>query len=82
MDHDSNMPVVRLTLTEAKCLYMNAAGCTDDEIGNRLALSNSELTSIFSAVLHKLDSPNRLAAIGRAVRLGMIPTSILPGWAQ
>ncbi|PWV95365.1 regulatory LuxR family protein [Hoeflea marina] len=72
MDLSSNPGTVPLTRTEMKCLTMIAEGYTEEEIGRELTLSKEETTAVLNVVVIKLGSPNRMAAIGKAMRLGMI----------
>lgn len=72
MDLSSNPGIVPLTRTETKCLQLIAEGYTEMEIGRQLELSIDETTTVLKVVVLKLGSPNRMAAIGKAMRLGMI----------
>ena len=72
MDLSSNPGIVPLTRTETSCLNLIAGGYTDEEIGRQLTLSSDEVASVLNVVLRKLGSPNRMAAIGKAMRLGVI----------
>lgn len=72
MDLSHNPGIAPLTRTETKCLQLIAEGYTEEEIGRQLTLSIDEAASVLNVVVIKLGSPNRMAAIGKAMRLGMI----------
>lgn len=61
-----------LTRLELGCLKRCAEGIPDSEIAAELELSTSEVASLLSIVLLKLKCPNRLVAIAKAFRLGLV----------
>lgn len=69
----SNHPgVVPLTRTELKCLALVSEGSTDEVIGRELTLSKKEVSQVMLVSLKKLGVSNRMAAIAKATRLGLI----------
>lgn len=61
-----------LTRTERRCLELIALGWNDDRIGAELVLTASEVRTIVSVAVSKLEVNNRMAAIAKATRLGML----------
>lgn len=61
-----------LTNLELKCIQRCAHGKTDVEIGTECALSATEVASLLSIVRMKLSCPNRLSAVAKAARLGLL----------
>ena len=61
-----------MTRTELKCLRGCAEGRTDAEIGKQLELSAGEVASVLSVVMLKLHTPNRMAGLAKAARLGLL----------
>lgn len=57
---------------ELRCLRQVAEGKSETEIGAQLELPSSEVASTLSNVLIKLDCPNKIAAIAKAARLGLL----------
>jgi DNA-binding CsgD family transcriptional regulator len=62
----------KLTKREYECLYWTAAGKTSAEIGTILSLSEHTINNYLVAVCHKLDSVNRVHAVAKAIRQGII----------
>ncbi|MEM5473266.1 LuxR C-terminal-related transcriptional regulator [Hoeflea sp. AS60] len=60
-----------LTRSELNCLGRCAEGKTDAEIGAELELAPSEVASLITIAVLKLNCPNRLAAMAKATRLGL-----------
>lgn len=72
MDH-SNCPNIHpLTRTERRCLELIAMGCDDLEIGKQLILAPSEVKTVVSVATIKLGVKNRMAAVARATRFGIL----------
>lgn len=72
MDY-SNCPTIHpLTRTERKCLELIATGHSDTDIGQQLILTQSEVRTIISVATIKLGVKNRMAAVARATRLGIL----------
>ncbi len=61
-----------LTNLELSCLRRCADGKTDAEIGTEHGVASSEVASLLSIVRMKLKCPNRLSAIAKAARLGLL----------
>ena len=61
-----------MTRTELSCLRRCAEGRTDQEIGRELELTSSEVASVLSVVMLKLRTPNRMASLAKAARLGLL----------
>jgi len=61
-----------LTNLELSCLRRCADGKTAAEIGKEQGLATSEVASLLSIVQMKLKCPNRLSAIAKAARLGLL----------
>jgi DNA-binding CsgD family transcriptional regulator/tetratricopeptide (TPR) repeat protein len=62
-----------LTAREREVLELVATGATNPEVAARLYLSERTVAHHVSAVLRKLDSPTRTAAVTRARELGLLP---------
>jgi DNA-binding NarL/FixJ family response regulator len=60
-----------LTDRERQVLKLVAAGCDNHDIAHRLALSEKTVRNHVSAVLNKLQVPNRAAAVARARDAGL-----------
>ncbi|MBW3097909.1 helix-turn-helix domain-containing protein [Pseudohoeflea coraliihabitans] len=63
-----------MTKTERRCLELLASGKTEAEIGQALTLSASEVDAILSVGMRKLGVGNRIAAVAKAGRLGLLET--------
>ena len=61
-----------LTNLELSCIRRCADGRNDAEIAVEYALAATEVTSLLSIVRMKLKCPNRLSAIAKAARLGLL----------
>lgn len=70
--------LIPLTSREQICLQRCAEGKLDTEIAAEFAISTSEVTLVFSMVLSKLRCPNRLVAIVKAARLGLLSLKAAP----
>lgn len=57
---------------ELRCLCGCADGKTDAEVGTELGLASSEVAALLTIVRMKLKCPNRLSAIAKAARLGLL----------
>ena len=72
MDLGNDKGFPPLTRTELSCLRRCAEGRTDQEIGRELELTSSEVASVLSVVMLKLRTPNRMAGLAKAARLGLL----------
>lgn len=61
-----------LTTIELKCLRGVAEAKLELEIAGECELSPAEVSSIISKAVIKLNCPNRVAAIAKAARLGLL----------
>lgn len=71
MDKDAQMPAV-LTSREREVLQWTADGKTAQDIADILVLSKSVVDFHLKNSIKKLDSPNKTAAVARAVLLGWL----------
>jgi DNA-binding CsgD family transcriptional regulator len=65
----------RLTEQELKVLGLAADGLTNPEIGARLGLSRHTVKEYLSHAMRKLDAANRIEAVRKASRLGLLEGS-------
>lgn len=63
---------VSINNREAECLQFAGNGMTSDDIAVRLGLSVHTINAHLSSATTKLDSVNRIQAIAKAIRLGLI----------
>lgn len=69
----SNCPgIVPLTRMELKCLSYVAEGWNDTMIGKDLTLTDREVAAVIDVAMKKLGVSNRMSAIAKATRLGLI----------
>jgi NarL family two-component system response regulator YdfI len=61
-----------LTEREVQVLKLLQAGCTNNEIAERLGISSTTAKSHISNILQKLAVPGRLTAVLEGIRLGLI----------
>lgn len=61
-----------LTTIELNCLRGVAEAKSELEVGLECELNPAEVSSIISTVVIKLNCPNRVAAIAKAARLGLL----------
>ncbi|ETT26292.1 DNA-binding response regulator [Rhodococcus aetherivorans] len=71
---------VALTPREHEVLELVIAGLSNREIAQRMQLSRSTVNTHVEHLLRKLKAPNRVGAVVRAVRLGLV--SNRDPWAQ
>ena len=57
---------------ELECLKLTANGCTSEEIARRLKLSVHTANQYLTQSAHKLNAVNRMQAVAKALRLGLI----------
>ena len=62
----------KLTPREAECLYWVAMGQTDEQIAKTLKIGKWSVVTHLKNAKFKLGSPNRAAAVARAVSIGII----------
>jgi len=72
MDYSNIAHVHPLTRTERKCLEFIASGYADAEIGKELILAPNEVKTVISVAMIKLGTKNRMSAVARATRLGIL----------
>jgi DNA-binding NarL/FixJ family response regulator len=65
-------PVAALSEREVEVLRFIARGRTNEQIGRDLHLSLNTVKTHVSRILHKLDVPDRAAAVARGAQLGFI----------
>ncbi|TPW26183.1 helix-turn-helix transcriptional regulator [Pararhizobium mangrovi] len=65
-------PARQLSERELQCLQMTGEGCKSETIAERLGLSVHTVNAYLSAATAKLDAVNRIQAIAKAIRLGLI----------
>lgn len=61
-----------LTRREMECLRLTAGGLTSEEIAQRLGLSAHTANQYLASTAQKLDATNRIHAVAKAIRLGLI----------
>jgi len=61
-----------LTKREMECLRLTAGGLTSEEIAQRLGLSAHTANQYLASTTQKLDATNRIHAVAKAIRLGLI----------
>lgn len=61
-----------LTRREIECLKLTASGLTSEEIAQRLNLSVHTANQYIASTAQKLDATNRIHAVAKAIRLGLI----------
>lgn len=66
-------PSVQLTARERDVLELIAEGLSNQDIGQRLHLSQTTVKSHLARLYGKLDVPSRTAAVARARSLGLLP---------
>lgn len=69
----SSREVPELTGREREVLVLAAEGLTNPQIADRLFISRGTVNNHLSAVYFKLSASNRIDAINRAARAGLIP---------
>ena len=69
--HDAPLNAV-LTRREAECLRWASLGLTDQDIGDRLALSSRTVNNHIERAKRKLGASNRVAAYRKAMELGLL----------
>ncbi len=57
---------------ELECLKLTANGCTSEEIARVLKLSVHTANQYLASTTHKLNATNRMHAVAKALRLGLI----------
>lgn len=72
MDLSNSPGIVPLTRMELKCLSHVSEGWTDPAIGKELTLTDREVAAVIDVAMRKLGVSNRMAAIAKATRLGLI----------
>lgn len=72
MDFSNSPGIVPLTRTELKCLSYVAEGWSDTMIGKVLTLTDREVAAVIDVAMKKLGVSNRMSAIAKAARLGLI----------
>jgi DNA-binding NarL/FixJ family response regulator len=65
-------PAVALSERELEVLRLMARGRTNEQIGRELHLSLNTIKTHVSRILHKLDVPDRAAAVARGAHMGLI----------
>lgn len=68
----SKVDVISINNRETECLQFAGNGMTSDDIAERLGLSVHTVNAHLSSATSKLDSVNRIQAIAKAIRLGLI----------
>lgn len=68
----SRVDVISINNRETECLQFAGNGMTSDDIAERLSLSVHTVNAHLSSATSKLDSVNRIQAIAKAIRLGLI----------
>lgn len=68
----SKVDVISINNRETECLQFAGNGMTSDGIAERLGLSVHTVNAHLSSATSKLDSVNRIQAIAKAIRLGLI----------
>lgn len=68
----SKVDVISINNRETECLQFAGNGMTSDDIAERLGLSVHTINAHLSSATSKLDSVNRIQAIAKAIRLGLI----------
>lgn len=68
----SKVDVISINNRETECLQFAGNGMTSDGIAERLGLSVHTINAHLSSATAKLDSVNRIQAIAKAIRLGLI----------
>ncbi|MHB2263957.1 helix-turn-helix transcriptional regulator [Aliihoeflea sp. PC F10.4] len=66
------VPVSNLTRRDLECLKLTADGLTSEQLAERLGLSVHTANQYVSAVVEKLDAVNRMHAVAKALRAGII----------
>ena len=61
-----------MSAREIQCLRLTAEGKTSEEIARRLGLSVHTANQYLSATSQKLNAVNRMHAVAKALRLGLI----------
>ncbi len=69
---DNAVPQPQLSDRERDCLSWTAAGKTAAEIATILELSNHTVTHYLTSACKKLDATNRVQAVAKAIRLGIL----------
>jgi DNA-binding CsgD family transcriptional regulator len=62
----------KISRRELECLRLTARGLTSDEIATRLGLSVHTANQYLANTAQKLDAVNRMHAVAKAMRLGLI----------
>lgn len=65
-------PRSNLTRRDVECLRLTADGLTSEQLAERLGLSVHTANQYISAVVDKLDAVNRMHAVAKALRAGII----------
>ena len=65
-------PRQNLSERELECLQWAGDGCKSEAIADRLGLSVHTVNAYLGSATAKLDSVNRIQAIAKAIRLGLI----------
>ena len=68
----TKVDVISINNRETKCLQFAGNGLTSECIAKRLGLSVHTINAHLSSATAKLDSVNRIQAIAKAIRLGLI----------
>ncbi|WP_162654196.1 helix-turn-helix transcriptional regulator [Lentilitoribacter sp. Alg239-R112] len=68
----SKVDVISINNRETECLQFAGNGMTSDDIAEQLGLSVHTVNAHLSSATSKLDSVNRIQAIAKAIRLGLI----------
>ncbi len=69
------LPKPRLSKREIECLNWTAAGKTSSETAAILQLSDHTVTHYLTSAGRKLNATNRVQAVAKAIRLGLLPKS-------
>jgi Response regulator containing a CheY-like receiver domain and an HTH DNA-binding domain len=72
MDLSNGPGFLPLTRLEVKCLTHVSEGWHDTAIGKELTLTDREVAAVIDVAIKKLGVSNRMAAIAKATRLGLI----------
>lgn len=72
MDLGNYHEIPPLTVIELHCLCGCAEGHSDAQMGQELELTAGEIASVLNFVNLKLRVPNRMAALAKAYRLGIL----------